>query len=374
MGQKPLPADGLDTEIRPAQRTEIVGQLTGGIVHDFNNILTVIAGTIEILAEAVAGQPKLEAVARLISEAATRGAGLTSHLLAFASGKPSQPRDVDVNALLVDAARLLRPTLGEHVEIETVLAAGISPARTDPSLLMAAILHLALMARDAMPEGGKLCFETGNTGPGKGGIGEGSEVHAEEDVMVAVTASGRGARSDRLDRMLVEANMSENLIAQTNGRMKICSNARQGTSVKILLPRARGSVQPLAEAPLDAGNAAILIVEDDMLVRSCVVAQVQSLGYRTLAVGNADEALAIFDSGAAIDLLFTDIIMPGSTNGRRLAIEARSRRPTLKVLYTSGYAQTALIQDGRLDTGALLLAKPYRKADLAKMIRAALTA
>jgi CheY-like chemotaxis protein len=374
MGQKPPPADALDTEVRPAQRMEIVGQLTGGIVHDFNNILTVITGTIEILAEAVAGQPKLEAVARLIGEAATRGASLTSHLLAFASGKPSQPRDVDVNALLVDAARLLRPTLGEQVEIETVLAAGVSPARTDPSLLMAAILHLAIMARDAMPEGGKLSFETGNTGSGEGGIGEGGEVHAEDDVVVTVTTSGHGVHSDCLDRMLVEANMSEDLISQADGRMKICSKAGQGTSVKIFLPRARGSVQPLAEDPVEAGKATILIVEDDMLVRSYVVALVQSLGYRALAAANAEEALAIFDSGAAIDLLFTDIVMPGSTNGRRLAIEARSRRPSLKVLYTSGYAQTALIRDGRLDAGALLLAKPYRKADLAKMIRAALTA
>jgi signal transduction histidine kinase len=139
----------------------IVGQLTGGVVHDFNNILTVIAGTIEILADAVAGQPELEAVAGLISEAAARGASLTSHLLAFAHGKPSQPRDVDVNSLLVDAARLLRPTLGEQIEIDTVLAAGGSPALVDPSRLMAAILNLAIMARDAMPEGGTLSFETG---------------------------------------------------------------------------------------------------------------------------------------------------------------------------------------------------------------------
>lgn len=371
MGEEPLPASARGAEVRSVQRMAIVGELTGGIVHDFNNILTAIAGTIEILAEATAGQPETEVAARLISEAVTRGASLTSHLLAFAHGTPSQPRDVGINALLVDAARLLRPILGERIQFDQVFDGGVWPAAVDPSLLMAGILHFALMAREAMPEGGKLVFETRNARPDEGRVGEGCEVHAEDEVMVVVTASGHGG-GERLEQMLTGPNAGRDLIAQTKGRIKIYRTAGGGTSVAIYLPQAMGVVSPLASDLDETTNAAILIVEDDILVRNLVVAQVQSLGYRPLAAGNAGEALAIFDSGATIDLLFTDIVMPGSIDGPRLAREARSRRPTLKVLYTSGYAEAAPVHDRRLDADALILAKPYRKAELAKMIRAAL--
>jgi signal transduction histidine kinase len=170
MPQKSLPAAAAARSC-PAQRMEIVGQLTGGVVHDFNNILTVIIGMIEILSVSVAAQPELAPIARLIAEAADRGAGLTSHLMAFARGKPSQPREVDVNALLVEAARLLRPTLGEQIEIDTMLAADVSPAWIDPSQLMTAILHLAIVARDAMPEGGKLGFATASSVAAKNDAG-----------------------------------------------------------------------------------------------------------------------------------------------------------------------------------------------------------
>lgn len=349
----------------------IVGQLTGGVVHDFNNILTVIAGTIEILADAVAGQPELEAVAGLISEAAARGASLTSHLLAFAHGKPSQPRDVDVNSLLVDAARLLRPTLGEQIEIDTVLAAGVSPVLADPSRLMAAILNLAIMARDAMPEGGKLTFETRNAASGEGDVGAKGEVCVGDDVVVAVNACSHAACGERRDRTFIDLKLIQDLIGHRNGDIKIGGEAGQGKSVEIYLPRARTSVRPRAEQ-CQTGNGTILVVEDDILVHNYVVSQLRGLGYRALSASNASEALAIVNSDESIDLLFTDVVMPGSINERRLAVEASKRRPSLKVLYTSGYAENALIDDGRLDADALLLAKPYRKIELAKMIRAAL--
>jgi signal transduction histidine kinase len=251
MPQGPLSVEALQAEVLLAQRMAIVGQLTAGVVHDFNNILTVIAGTIEILAEAVAGQPELEAVAGLIGEAAARGASLTSHLLAFARGKPSQPRGVDVNSLLVDAARLLRPTLGEQIEIDTALAAGVSPALVDPSRLMAAILNLAIMARDATPEGGKLILETRNAVPGEGGVGAKGEVSVADEVMVAVNTSGHGTCGEHPDRTSIDLNLIQDLIGQANGDVKIRSEAGQGTretSVKIYLPRARSSVQPRAEA------------------------------------------------------------------------------------------------------------------------------
>jgi CheY-like chemotaxis protein len=355
---------------------EIVGQLTGGVVHDFNNILTVITGTIEILAEAVADRPELAAIARLIDEAAARGADLTSHLLAFARGQPSQPRGVDVNALLVEAARLLRPTLGEQIEIDSMLATDVPPAWVDPSLLMTAILNLAILARDAMPEGGKLTLETRSAAAGESYASANGEVTAENYVMIAVNASGHGIFADHPDRAFVEIGMIKDFIRQSNGHIKVGSEAGRGTSVEIHLPRAAGLARSPAEdsgsAHIERGGEAILIVEDDALLRNCVVTQAQSLGYRTLAAGNASEALAIIDSGEKIDLLFTDVVMPGTVNGRQLAIEALNRRPSLKVLYTSGYAKDAMTHDGRLDADVLLLAKPYRKVDLARMIRNAL--
>src|SRR5450432_3421709 len=182
MPQNSQPAEAAAAQISQAQRMEIVGQLTGGVVHDFNNILTVIIGMIEILSEDVAGRPQLAAVTALIAEAADRGANLTSHLMAFARGQPSQPREVDVNALLVEAARLLRPTLGEQIEIDTVLAADVSPAWIDPSQLMTAILHLAIVARDAMPEGGELALMTGSSIAGDNDAG----VAAADHVVAAV--------------------------------------------------------------------------------------------------------------------------------------------------------------------------------------------
>jgi hypothetical protein len=269
-------AEASEAEFLLVRRMAIVGQLTGGVVHDFNNILTVIAGTIEILAEAVAGQPELEAVAGLIGEAAARGASLTSHLLAFARGKPSQPCDVDVNALLVDAARLLQPTLGEQIEINTTLAAGLSPALVDPSRLMAAILNLAIMARDAMPQGGTLTLETSHAASGEGGIGAKGEVPAADHVVVAVNAFGYGACGEQPDRAFIDLNLVHDLIGQSNGDIKIRSEAGRGTSIKIYLPRARHSVQARAEE-YEAGNGTILIVEDDTLVRNYVVTQLRGL-------------------------------------------------------------------------------------------------
>lgn len=355
---------------------EIVGQLTGGIVHDFNNILTVIAGTIEILAEAVADRPDLAAVARLIDEAAARGSNLTSHLLAFARGQPSQPRDVDVNVLLVEAARLLRPVLGEQIEIDSMLATDVPSAWVDPNLLVTAILNLAIIARDAMPEGGKLSFEARSAGPGESYAGAESKVSAGDYVMIAVNASGYGIFADHSGRALADLRNAQDFIKQSNGHIKVRSEVGRGTSAEIYLPHAaafaRSSAEDSSKLRIEGGDEAILIVEDDALVRKYVVTQVQSLGYRTHAAGNASEALAIIDEGGKIDLLLTDVMMPGSINGRQLAIEALNRRPSLKILYTSGYSKNAMIHDGCLDADVLLLAKPYRKVDLAKMIRTAL--
>jgi CheY-like chemotaxis protein len=364
--------EGLDAKIAQNRKMAIVGELTGGVVHDFNNILTVISGTIEILAEAVADRPDLAAIARLIDEAAARGANLTSHLLAFARGQSSPPREVDVNTVVVEAARLLRPTLGEQIEIDPVPASGVSLVLVDPHQLMTAILHLAIMARDAMPEGGRLALETGSTVAE--GAGAGSEPDAGDGVMVAVSAFRHGISTGHADRLFADLGIVNDFVKQSNGHIRVCSEAGPGTSVKICLPRATGVTRPLIEGTIAGGDETILIVEDDALVRRYVMIQVQSLGYRTFAARNASEALAIIDQAEKIDLLFADVVLPGSIDGWQLAIEALNRRPALKVLYTSGYARSAIAPDRHLDADVLLLAKPYRKVELAKMIRAALTA
>lgn len=380
MVQDPLPPDGsngqegLDAQIAQNRKMAIVGELTGGVVHDFNNILTVISGTIEILAEAVADRPDLAAIARLIDEAAARGANLTSHLLAFARGQSSPPREVDVNAVVIEAARLLRPTLGEQIEIDLVPASGVLLALVDPHQLMTAILHLAIMARDAMPEGGRLAIEAGSTVAKGGGAGAGSEAAAGNGVMVAVSAFRHGISPGHADRLFADLGIVDDFVKQSNGHISVCGETGAGTSVKIYLPRATGVTRPLNEGTIAGGDETILIVEDDALVRRYVMIQVQSLGYRTFTAGNANEALAIIDQAEKIDLLFADVVLPGSIDGWQLAIEALNRRPALKVLYTSGYARSAIAPDRHLDADVLLLAKPYRKVELAKMIRAALTA
>jgi signal transduction histidine kinase/ActR/RegA family two-component response regulator len=379
-----------DLQLRQAQKMEAVGQLTGGVAHDLNNILTVITGTIEILAEAVADRPEMVAIAKMIDEAAARGADLTQRLLAFARKQPLQPREVDVNKLVMEATNLLRPTLGEHVEVHMTLA-DVSPALIDPSQLTNAILNLALNARDAMADGGKLVIETSNAVLDENYAGMNSGVAAGEYVMVAVTDSGHGIPAGILDNVFepffttkdvdkgsgLGLSMVYGFVKQSNGHIKIYSEEGHGTTVRIYLPPVTGlapSVEAASVASIEGGDETILVVEDDNLVRTFVLAQIRSLGYLTLEAVNAAEALVVIDSPQKIDLLFTDMIMPGSMNGRQLADAALQRRDSLKVLFTSGYSNEAIIHHGHLDAGVLLLAKPYRKSDLAHMIRAALAA
>jgi signal transduction histidine kinase len=379
-----------ESQVRQAQKMEAVGQLTGGVAHDFNNILTVITGTIEILEDAVKDRPQLAQITRLIGAAAARGADLTQHLLAFARRQPLQPRSVDVNALVIDAARLLQPTLGEQIEIEAMLAHDSAPALIDPSQLSTAILNLALNARDAMPNGGKLTLETSNVVLDENYAGMNSEVSPGNYVMIAVSDTGEGIPAGLLEKVFepffttkdvgkgsgLGLSMVYGFVKQSNGHVNIYSEEGHGTTVKLYLPQAAGGVpMPAADAGssgIEHGDESILIVEDDALVREYVVTQIGGLGYDTLAASNAAEALAIIDGPERIDLLFTDVIIPGTMNGRQLAIEALRRRQGLKVLYTSGYTENAIVHHGRLDAGVLLLAKPYLRSDLARMIRTAL--
>ena len=377
-----------EDRIRHAEKMEAVGQLTGGIAHDFNNILTVITGTIEILGEAVAEQPQLAAITRMIDEAASRGAELTQHLLAFARKQPLQPRETDVNTLIIDTAKLLRPALGEPIEIELVFEDEVCFATVDPNQLATAILNLALNARDAMPGGGKLIIETGSVFLDDNYARTNADVRPGRYAMIAVSDTGAGIPAAILDKVFdpfftskgpgkgtgLGLSMVYGFVKQSAGHIKIYSEEGHGTTIKMYLPPGTGAALA-AEAVVPAvqgGNETILVVEDDKLVREYVLTQLQSLGYVTLDAANAAEALAIVDAGHPFDLLFTDVIMPGFMNGRQLADEIEGRRPGLKVLFTSGYTENAIIHHGRLDSGVLLLAKPYRKSDLASMIRTAL--
>jgi PAS domain S-box-containing protein len=380
-----------EAQFRQAQKMDAVGQLTGGVAHDFNNILTVITGTIGILGDAVADRPELASIARLIDDAAERGAQLTKHLLAFARKQPLQPREVDVNALAMEAAKLLHPTLGEQIEVSPKLSDDTWPALADPNQLTTAILNLALNARDAMPHGGKITLETRNIYLDEGYASIHSDVAVGNYVMIAVSDTGTGIAPENLEKVFdpffttkdvgkgtgLGLSMVFGFVKQSGGHVKIYSEVGHGTSVKLYLPRASGLQETADEVEASAnvrgGNETILVVEDDALVRKYVVTQIASLGYATLQAANAAEALKIVESGVPIDLLFTDVIMPGGMNGRQLVEAATKLRPALRVLFTSGYTENAMVHHGRLDAGVLLLAKPYRKPQLARMIRTALS-
>jgi PAS domain S-box-containing protein len=378
-----------EDRIRQSEKMEAIGQLTGGIAHDFNNILTVITGTIEILSAAVAKEPTLAAITRMIDEAAARGADLTQHLLAFARRQPLQPREIDVNTLVIDTAKLLRPTLGEQIEIESVFQDETCAALVDPNQLATAIINLALNARDAMPEGGKLLLETGRVDLDEAYASTCDDVRPGQYAMIAVSDSGSGIPASIIDKVFnpfftskgpgkgtgLGLSMVYGFVKQSAGHIRIYSEEGHGTTIRMYLPPGTGVLSSAAEVPaasIEGGRETILVVEDDRLVRGYVLAQLHSLGYATIEAANAAEALALVDAGKAFDLLFTDIIMPGNMNGRQLATAVQRARPGKPVLFTSGYTENAIVHHGKLDSGILLLAKPYRKSELARMIRKAL--
>jgi PAS domain S-box-containing protein len=379
-----------ERQLRQAQKMDAVGQLTGGIAHDFNNILTVITGTIEILSDAVAQDPYLVEIAAMIDQAAQRGAELTQHLLAFSRKQPLIARDTNVNALITEATKLLRPSLGEQIEIEAALEEDCWPALVDPAQLTAALLNLAVNARDAMPGGGKLTLESGNVILDEGYAQAHGEVAPGPYVMIAISDTGHGIPAAIRDKVFepffttkdvgkgtgLGLSMVYGFVKQSGGHIKVYSEEGHGTTIKLYLPRAGEKAEWLAEIlppkTLEGGRETILLVEDDRLVRNYVTGRLRALGYTTIIASDGASALAEIDREQHIDLLFTDVILPGRVNGREIADEAVKRRPGLKVVYTSGYTESAIVHHGRLNPGVLLLTKPYRKSDLALMIRRAL--
>jgi len=377
-----------ERKLLQAQKLEAMGQLTGGVAHDFNNMLTVITGMTETLVARLEDQPELLNVAELIDHAAERCSELIRHLLAFARKQSLQPRHVDINTTIEDIAKLLRPTLGEQIDIRLALQSGLPTALVDPSQLSNVLLNLAINARDAMPGGGKLTLESASVWFDESDARIAEDVRPGAYVMIAVSDTGTGMPAEVLARVFepffttkevgkgsgLGLSMAFGFVKQSNGHIKAYSEQGFGTTVKLYLPPASGDVEVSAPplVPLSGESATILVVEDETLVRNFVVGQLQSLGYRTVAVADGGAALAQIEGDQPFDLLLTDLIMPGGITGRQLAEEVRRRRPGMKVLFTSGYTPHAMEHQGRLDKGMLLLSKPYRKAVLAQMVRQAL--
>jgi PAS domain S-box-containing protein len=377
-----------ERKLHQSQKLDAIGKLTGGIAHDFNNMLTVIAGTTEILTAELDDKPELRSVAVLINQATDRCTELIQHLLAFARKQPLQPRNVDINASLSDIARLLRPTLGEHIQVDSILEKGAPTALIDPSQLASALLNLAINARDAMPNGGKLMLETANVVLDESYARSNADVRPGAYVMIGVSDTGSGMSAQMCEKVFepffttkevgkgtgLGLSMVYGFVKQSGGHVKLYSEEGHGTTIKLYLPVASGSADapaPRAEPAPGAGET-ILVVEDDALVRGFVIAQLNSLGYKSVAACDGRAALEYVESGQPFDLLFTDVVMPGGMTGRQLADKVSRRQPGTKVLYTSGYTESAIVHHGRLDQGVMLLSKPYRKSDLANMVRLAL--
>jgi PAS domain S-box-containing protein len=380
----------VERKLHQSQKLDAIGKLTGGVAHDVNNMLTVITGTTEILAAELEDRADLREVATLINQAADRCADLIKHLLAFARKQPLQPRNVDVKVTIQEMGKLLKPTLGEQIEIRLLLTDRISTVHIDPSQLANALLNLAINARDAMPRGGKLMLEAADV------VLDDAYAHVNPDVrpgayaMIAVSDTGGGMPPEVRDRIFepffttkgvgkgtgLGLSMVYGFVKQSGGHIKVYSEVGLGTTIKLYLPIDTGSgsveaIAPAAEVAHGAGET-VLVVEDDELVRGFVIAQLNSLGYKTLAAADSRGAFELEERGAVFDLLFTDVIMPGGLTGRQLADEMERRRPGIKVLYTSGYTENAVVHNGQLDPDVLLLSKPYRKSELGRLVRQAL--
>ncbi len=379
-----------EQQLRQAQKMEAVGQLTGGVAHDFNNLLTVILGNADMLVEELDGDQRLRSIAAMIQSAAERGADLTHRLLAFSRRQPLAPVVVDVNQLVTGLEGLLRRTLHESIDLELVRGAGLWKAVVDRSQLENAVLNIAINARDAMPEGGKLTIETANTRLDDL-YAELEDVQPGQYVMIAVSDTGQGMDPSVLSRAFdpffttkavgkgsgLGLSMVYGFVKQSGGHVKLYSEPGYGTTVKIYLPRAADR-QGTAEAAksdqprIVKGTERIALVEDEELVRKFAEMNLKALGYDVSSFPTGPDLLRAMDGGLRFELLFTDVVLPGGMNGREIAEEVVKRAPGTKVLYSSGYTENAIVHHGRLDEGVNLLNKPFRKAEMAQKVRAVL--
>jgi PAS domain S-box-containing protein len=378
-----------EEQLVQAQKMETVGQLSGGIAHDFNNLLTVIVGNSEFLGEQLKARRDLQLLADDIGRAGERGAELTQRLLAFSRRQTLRPVETDCNKLVDSMHKLLRRTLREDIEIKTDFDPELRPAFADPAQLESAILNLALNAQDAMSGGGRLSITTANAALDAQYHTVHPEVRPGQYVLVAITDNGEGMQKTVLDRVFepffttkevgkgsgLGLSMVYGFVKQSNGHVSIYSEPGLGTTVRIYLPALSERteevrIEPCADQDIPpGGRETVLVVEDDPFVRSYAIMSLESLGFRVTAAVDGNEALQKLGTDTHIDILFTDVVMPGGVNGWELADRARKARPNLRVLLTSGYALETLAVHTQLRDGLVILTKPYRKAELARRLR-----
>jgi PAS domain S-box-containing protein len=378
----------IEEQLRRSQRLEAIGQLTGGLAHDFNNLLAVVIGNLDILCEQLPKDAPGRKMAQQALEAGLRGADLTRQLLAFARRQPLETRVVNLNDLITGTTRLLQRTLGEPIEIEMKLADDLWPALTDASLVEAALVNLAINARDAMPSGGRLTIESMNKRLDERYAAENSDVTPGDYAMIAVSDTGSGIAPENLSRVFepffttkpqgrgtgLGLSMVYGFVKQSKGHVKIYSELGHGTTIRLYLPRVMTGPSPTVESAQREGNGdlkgvRVLLVEDHPGVREVAVKQLEEFGCRVLQAHDGHAALALLKEGQPVDLLFTDIVMPGGMTGVELARHATELRPGLRILFTSGFAENALQGDQDRLGDRNFLSKPYRKQDLMRRIR-----
>jgi PAS domain S-box-containing protein len=369
-----------------AQKLESIGKLTGGVAHDFNNVLQIVGGNLQLLHGYVGNNALAAKRLETAAAAVDRGAKLSSQLLSFARRQPLEPIVVSLGRIVRGMDEMLRQALGEAVEIETVIAGGLWTAQVDPHQLENAILNLAINSRDAMQAWGKLTIEVGNSMLDDEYVRSQPDVAAGQYVMLAISDTGSGMAAEVMERAFepffttkpdgegtgLGLSMVYGFVKQSGGHIKIYSEVGHGTTIRTYFPRSfeAETAMPshLSEAVV-GGTETILVVEDDIAVQTTVVEMLADLGYRVLKADAPESALGVLKSGIAIDLLFTDVVMPGELRSPELARQAKLIIPDIEVLFTSGYTQNAIVHGGRLDRGVHLLSKPYRREQLASKVR-----
>ncbi|MES2990289.1 MAG: PAS domain-containing protein [Pseudomonadota bacterium] len=380
--------------LRQSQKMEAVGQLTGGIAHDFNNMLAVVIGSLDLLGRRLApDDARAKRYVDAAKDGARRAAQLTQRLLAFSRQQPLRPEPVDANKLVAGMSDLLRHSLGGAVRLETVLSGGLWRTHADPNQLENVVLNLAVNGRDAMADGGRLTIETANCHLDERYAAEHLGLAAGQFVMIAVSDTGTGMSPEVVAKAFdpffttkevgrgtgLGLSQVYGFVKQTGGHVKIYSEVGQGTAVKVYLPRLIGVPdeaapdETAAAMPLGDAREVVLVVEDEPAVRQFSVEALNELGYRVLEADGAAAALRLLDAHPEIALLFTDVVMP-DVNGRKLADEALRRRPSLKVLFTTGYTRNAVVHNGVLDPGVQLIGKPFTIEELALRVREVLDA
>jgi NO-binding membrane sensor protein with MHYT domain/nitrogen-specific signal transduction histidine kinase/CheY-like chemotaxis protein len=377
-------------QLLQAQKMEAVGQLTGGVAHDFNNILTIVLANADAIAEDESVPPHIARRAQQIADAGQKASELTRQLLAFSRRQVLKPERLDLSDLVASTGQMMRRTLGEHITVQTVGAAKLWSATVDRTQVETALINLCINARDAMPTGGRITIETRNVTLDQDYVlSQEDDIVVGEYVMVSVTDTGNGMPPETVKRAFepffttkavgkgsgLGLSMVYGFIRQSNGHIRIYSEVGHGTSIKMYFPRSQALVAAAAPArrqALPGGNERILVVEDEDEVRAIVGEQLRGLGYDVHLAADAEQALALLRTHR-FDLMLTDVVMPGRLNGKGLADEVVRTWPGTRVVFMSGYSENALLNDGRLDSGVMLLAKPHQKADLARIIRSALS-